>query len=195
MGQIANLVELKLEEDAEEEKLFELHQILAKMFGKTLSPIDIPWLLVESKSKKIYRKIHNEAIFDDACTRDEAVNRYSLTFKEWVKEFPTIRPNPCQVPNKSPCCHYVGNLLRDNLNYSLLCMKYAIPNFFEDHSALAKFLGFDLTKEYKYLGNQVIPYCRLPYGNDMEVCLYIKRPNPVLDNRGYMYSFQCPTNA
>jgi hypothetical protein len=173
MGQIANLVEFQLEKDDKEEEIFYLHRILAKMFGDTngrVSPIAIPWLLMESKSSKVYKHRPGQGIFDNACTRDEAVDVYSLHFKNWVKEFPSTRPSTCQLPNKSPCCHYVGNLLREKLDFALLCMKYAIPNFFEDHSALANFLGFDPTKEYKYLGNHVVPYCRLPAGNDMEVC-------------------------
>ena len=72
----------------------------------------------------------------------------------------------------SPCCHYIGKLITENLEFVLLVMNYGIPGFITDHSKLAEFLGFNGNKTYHYVGSQLTPFCEIPDGgsSDLKIC-------------------------
>lgn len=171
---IVNMLEFKLTENNDEQRLRQFYHLLTQMTGDPsgkISAIAMPFLIMQQKSPEAIEHIGIRDVFDDVCTFEEA-KKYASDMKAFYKS--KLGPTtPCLNPEKNACCGFFDKVITDNLEYLLIVMKYTVPSFHTNHSVLAKFLGFDGNKDYGNLGQiaKTAPFCALPGTDDSEPCL------------------------
>ena len=181
LASLISMLEYQLDENENEEALNRFHKTLSEMIGSNdgkLSPLAIPMLLFPQKRTSSVIKTHSiKMLFNENCTYEQA-REYSNQFSKWKAHPDSSSDMTIQFPcarikaDQPQCCGFFGKLFRENLDFVLLVMNYAIPGFVEGHSELAKHLGFNQSKNYDYIGSPLVPFCEVPNGgsSDMVNC-------------------------
>ena len=159
---LINLLEHVLSENEDDGNLLIFHEILAQMIGDKrgkLSPLAVPFLLYPGQSRYHIKMKSLRISFNDSCSFDMAVE-YAILFKKWYKtaeqnlNFNESTKMPCVLNSSaSPCCGYIGNLVKENMDYVQLVMNYGIPGFTSNHARLVNYLGFKNVDDNNYMGN------------------------------------------
>lgn len=135
-----------------------------------LSAIIMPFLIVEKKKSDYLSHLAIRRIYNKECTLEMALD-YANQMIKFGKQNPSSK-SPCSEPKPPVCCGFIAKLISDNLEYFMVVMKYTIPNYFNNHTVLANFLGFDGSKNYGLHGHvaNTAPYCAVPGIADVLPC-------------------------
>ena len=162
LSHVVMMAVTKGKEREDESFLISLYLLIGEIFGQTqITPMALAKMVILNKGTGVINDVSIKMLLEESvCSFEKAEEYVEEKYYESCHKSESI----------SPCCNYFGNLASDPsiLNFTLLTLKYAMPNFIYMHQPLADLLGlpYNHLDFSKRIGmTHMVLMCALPHGN------------------------------